>query len=145
MPQWLRAKTTAHCRERTRLLSSRSASRLGVEGSGGPAAFGLRAGGEFRGAVRIGEVTQLIVQNGRAAAVVGETRIYLAPHVAALPTAHPVRRRVLIKAMYALEIADGRLDGPYDDEVAERWARRVARDACAPGRRRSRSSLSALS
>ncbi|MEA2234499.1 MAG: hypothetical protein QOD83_4315 [Solirubrobacteraceae bacterium] len=81
-------------------------------------------------------MAQLILQNERPAAVVGAQRIFLAPHIAALPLAHPVRRQVVAKAVYALDMAEGSRLGPYSDAAAERWARRVLRGLCAPGRRR---------
>ena len=81
-------------------------------------------------------MSQLILQNGRPAAVVGAQRIFLAPHIAALPLAHPVRRHVVAKAVYALDVAKGSRPGPYRDDAADRWARRVLRSACASGRRR---------
>jgi hypothetical protein len=80
----------------------------------------------------------MIVHHGRPAAVVGADRIFLAPHIAALPPSHPVRRHVVAKAMYALDVADGFEPGPYSDGAAERWARRVLRHLCASGRRRRR-------
>jgi len=81
-------------------------------------------------------MAQLILQNGRAAAVVGAQRIFLAPHIAALPLAHPVRRHVVAKAVYALEVVEGSRPGPYRDDAADRWARRVLQGVCAAGRRR---------
>lgn len=81
-------------------------------------------------------MAQLILQNERPAAVVGAQRIFLAPHIAALPLAHPVRRHVVAKAVYALDVAEGLRPGPYRDDAADRWARRVLRGVCAAGRRR---------
>ena len=78
----------------------------------------------------------MILQHGRPAAVVGGTQVFLAPHIAALPAAHPVRRHVVAKAMYALDVANGVKPGPYTEEDAERWARGLLRGACSAGRRR---------
>ena len=81
-------------------------------------------------------MTELILQHGRAAAVVGPSGVYLSPHIVALPTAHPVRRHVTAKAIYALEVVEGSRPGPYSDREAERWARALLRSTCIPGRRR---------
>jgi hypothetical protein len=81
-------------------------------------------------------MSQMILQNGRPAAVAAGTQIILAAHIAALPPGHPVRRHVVAKAMYALDVADGLKPGPYTDEAAERWARSLMRGACRAGRRR---------
>ena len=83
-------------------------------------------------------MAQLILQHGRPAAVVGAQRIYLAPHIAGLPLAHPVRRHVVAKAVYALDVAEGSRPGPYRDDAADRWARRVLQGICRAGRRRRR-------
>ena len=82
------------------------------------------------------DMAQLILQHGRPAAVVGTRRIFLAPHIAALPVAHPVRRHVIAKATYALDIAAGRRRGPYSDRAAERWAILILGRTCSAGRRR---------
>jgi hypothetical protein len=79
---------------------------------------------------------QMILQNGRPAAVAGGTQVFLAPHIAALPDEHPVRRHVMAKALYALDVADGLKAGPYTDQAADRWARELVGAACSPGRRR---------
>jgi hypothetical protein len=82
-------------------------------------------------------MTQLIVHHGRPAAIVGATEVFLAPHIGGLPFDHPVRQVVVAKALFALEVADGLAPGPYTDEAAERWARRLLRETCIAGRRRS--------
>jgi hypothetical protein len=89
------------------------------------------------GAAALSEaMAQLILQNGRAAAVVGADRIFLAHHIAGLPLEHPVRRHVMAKAFYALDVADGVRRRPYTDADADRWARKLLESACRPGRRR---------
>jgi hypothetical protein len=52
-------------------------------------------------------MAQLIVPNDRPAALVGAHEIYLAPHIAELLLARPVRRYVAAKAVYALDVAEG--------------------------------------
>lgn len=91
----------------------------------------------------LNQMTQLIVYHGRPAAVVGATDIFLAPHIGALPFEHPVRQFVVAKALYALEAREALGPDSYSDEAAERWARRLLRGMCAPGRRRSRRRTSA--
>lgn len=81
-------------------------------------------------------MAQLILQHGRPAAVVGARRIFLAPHISALPITHPVRRHVIAKATYALDIAAGQRSGPYSDRDAERWAILVLSRMCSAGRHR---------
>jgi hypothetical protein len=81
-------------------------------------------------------MTQIILQNDRPAAVVGARQIFLAPHIADFPLTHPVRRYVAAKVVYALDVAEGLRRGPYSDEEADRWARRIVADLCPAGRRR---------
>lgn len=82
------------------------------------------------------DVAQLILQHGRPAAVVGARRIFLAPHISALPIEHPVRRHVIAKPTYALDIAAGLWAGPYSDHAADRWAILNLRRTRSAGRRR---------
>ena len=64
-----------------------------------------------------------ISHRGRPVALAGRTRLWLAPHINALPRGHPRKRLVAFMALYARDILTGVLPGPYTDTDAERFAR----------------------
>ena len=68
-------------------------------------------------------MTTLIRFDGDLVASVGHTRAYLMPHIEALPDGDPLLRFVVVMCSYALEVAQGRLPGPYSDERAAFFAR----------------------
>jgi hypothetical protein len=63
---------------------------------------------------------QIITLRGRTAAIAVNATAIIAPDVRASELAH-----VQAKALYALEIQDGTLPGPYSDADAEDYASRA--------------------
>ena len=66
---------------------------------------------------------QLVLYDGRPAAVAGATRVWLAPGVDALPRGHPVARFVAAMCLYARDVREELVPGPYSDARAELYAR----------------------
>jgi hypothetical protein len=67
-------------------------------------------------------MTALIAHDRRLVAAVGATRAYLVPEVEQLPEGDPTKRFVAFMCLYALDVAAGRLPGPYSQAVAEAYA-----------------------
>src|SRR3954447_24700791 len=65
----------------------------------------------------------VISYDGEAAAVAGAIRLFLAPRLDALPPGDPLLVFVGFMCLYAKQISDGRLAGPYSDERASLFAR----------------------
>jgi hypothetical protein len=63
--------------------------------------------------------TLRIHQAGELAAIATRDGVHLTPAIAAMPEHHPSRHRVLLKAMIAGAILNGKTPGPYCDEEAE--------------------------
>jgi len=63
-------------------------------------------------------MTTLVRYEGEIVASVGRTRFYLAPGIEALPDGHPKLRVAVLMCVYALEVAQGQLPGPYSDDRA---------------------------
>ena len=68
-------------------------------------------------------MTILVRYEGRVVATVGATRAYLAPEIERLPDSDPLLRFVVMMCSYALDVGQGVLAGPYDDEIAALYAR----------------------
>ena len=66
---------------------------------------------------------QLVLYDGRPAAVAGATRVWLAPEVHALPRGHAVARFVAAMCLYARDVHEELVPGPYSDARAELYAR----------------------
>src|SRR3954462_9556024 len=65
----------------------------------------------------------LVSYNGEAAAVAGATRLFLAPRLELLPAGDPIVVFVAFMCMYAKQVRDGELPGPYSDDRAAFFAR----------------------
>ena len=68
-------------------------------------------------------MTTLISYLGDIAGFAGGDRFYPAPHIAALPSDHPIKRFVTFMWVYDRELRAGRLSGEYSDDNAELFAR----------------------
>lgn len=68
-------------------------------------------------------MTTLIRYRGDIAGFAGGDRFYPAPHIAALPNGHPIKRFVIFMWLYDQELRADRLPGEYTDERAELFAR----------------------
>ncbi len=77
----------------------------------------------------------MISHDGEPVAFVGATRAYLAPSLEDADAGDPLRRFVAGMCLYALDVAAGRLPGPYTDANAERFARCVLIDSTEFARR----------
>lgn len=66
---------------------------------------------------------QLILYAGRLAAVAAADRWWLAPDLERRPVDDPERRMVTLMVACAHDVAEGRLPGPYTDELARAYAR----------------------
>ena len=64
-----------------------------------------------------------VTHQGRPVALAGRTRVWLAPHIDALPRGHPRKCLVAFMALYAPDILTDVMPGPYTDADAERFAR----------------------
>ncbi|MEJ7891465.1 MAG: hypothetical protein WKF94_02360 [Solirubrobacteraceae bacterium] len=64
-----------------------------------------------------------VVFRGRFAALAGDNRFYLAPHVEVLEGDHPDRVFVSVMCFHARDVPVGRAHGPYRDDFAEQVAR----------------------
>jgi hypothetical protein len=66
--------------------------------------------------------TITITQAGATVALAGRERFWLAAHIEALPDGHLRKRHVCFMAMYASDILNGQMPGPYTDADADRFA-----------------------
>ena len=64
-----------------------------------------------------------ITYGGELVAIAARTRVYLAPAVAALARADPKLRFVAAMCLYSWDVDRGELEGPYQTEEAEFYAR----------------------
>ena len=65
----------------------------------------------------------LIRYQGRVSAVVRPNAVQLLPHIDALEGDHPERRWVFCLSLFALDVLDRRIQGPYTDFRAALFAR----------------------
>jgi hypothetical protein len=65
---------------------------------------------------------QPIIYRGQTVAACTRTRVFLADHIQTLPPGDPQLNFVVALALYARDIAEGHLPGPYSDEHARRYA-----------------------
>jgi sugar phosphate isomerase/epimerase len=70
-------------------------------------------------------VTHLICRDGEIVAIAGTTRFFLAPDIERRDRGDAERRIAVLMCEYARRVGAGIFPGPYDDELAESWARFV--------------------
>ena len=68
----------------------------------------------------------LVRHDGQVAAFVSPNKANLTDYYDRLPNDDPVKRAVLVKCAYAMQVARGDLDGPYSDAEADEIARVAA-------------------
>ncbi len=73
---------------------------------------------------------QLVLYDGRPAAVAGATRVWLAPEVDALPRGHPVARFVAAMCLYARDVHEELVPGPAPTAMRAPSSTRAA--CCSP-------------
>lgn len=72
--------------------------------------------------------TIALTYDNRTVALAGRHRYWLAAHVEALPDGHPTKRVVAFMALFARDILNEQLPGPYTDERALTFARLALAD-----------------
>jgi hypothetical protein len=68
-------------------------------------------------------MTAMLRYRGEILGFAGATRFYLVPHIERLPNDHPLVRMACLMALFALQVRNGEVDGPYTDDRAELYAR----------------------
>jgi hypothetical protein len=68
-------------------------------------------------------MTVMLRYRGEVLGFAGATRFYLVPHIERLPGDHPLVRMACLMALFACQIREGSVGGPYTDERAELYAR----------------------
>ncbi len=72
--------------------------------------------------------TIALTYDNRTVALAGRNRYWLAAHVEALPDGHPTKRVVAFMALFARDILNEQLPGPYTNERALQFARLALAD-----------------
>ena len=67
--------------------------------------------------------TITITYGDHTAALAAPRRFWLAAHIEALPAGHPTKRTVAFMALFARDILNDTLPGPYSDQRALTFAR----------------------
>lgn len=71
----------------------------------------------------LSEMPVMIRYRGEVLGFAGATRFFLAPHIERLPEDHPLVRIACLMALFANQIREGEVPGPYNDARAELYAR----------------------
>ncbi len=68
-------------------------------------------------------MTVMLRYRGELLGFAAATRFYLIPQVEQLPDDHPLVRMATLMALFAKQIRDGEVEGPYTDARAELYCR----------------------